>query len=171
MKCRRLSIAGLMALILFAAVAFASLKHPSSLLASALFTADAIVMCVAVMGAAFHPGHRRRPWAGFALFGGVYLGSAFAWPSLGPPAILPAWGLAYLDTQISTSGPKVAVGYYEPYTLLSFPTIPEINPASVPRFQIGHTLMALVAGAFGAGIALCFGPSRGGADRSRSDCP
>ncbi len=160
MRRLRISIAGLMGVVLLAAMAFAALRHPSDLLVSTLFTADLVVLGVAVLGAAFGRGRRRRSWAGFALFLAGYLWAAFAWPFPGPPALLTTWGLSRADASFRDARPqpKLSWGYYDVSVPLStFTTLPTIDPASFTFFQVGHSLAALGAGCVGAGIAVAIG--------------
>src|SRR4051812_2576781 len=67
---KRFSLAGGMAAIGLFAVGSAALTHPSELWASTIFTLAVVLFCWAGVAAMI----RRRPfWAGFAVFGGVYL--------------------------------------------------------------------------------------------------
>jgi hypothetical protein len=161
------SIAWLMALVLLVAAALAALRHPSPLLASALYTLDAGLVCVAVLGGLFCRGTRRRTWTGFAVFAGAYLALALANYPLTAPSLLTTWGLSYIDARretVVTSGfDFLATNYFQ----LS-PPVP-FNPASTPFFQVGHCLAALVAGLVGAGVAVLMGRESGPGDRVSGD--
>lgn len=162
----RTSIAGLMAMVLLVAIALAALKHPSPVLASALYTLDLGLVGVAVLGGFFCRGTRRRMWAGFAVFAGAYLAVAFATYSLATPSLLTAWGLSYLDAPrgtVTTTGDYLAISYF------SYPTAPAIDPASLPLFQVGHCIAALLAGLVGAAMALLIGRDADPGDQVSGD--
>ena len=152
-----ISIAGLMGLVLFAALAFAAMKHPSPLLASALYTLDAGLVCVAVAAAMSRRGAARRTWAGFAVFAGAYLALAFATFPVTAPSLLTTWGLSYLDAgrdmMAIATGDFVAVSYFQS------PTGPSINFPALPLLQVCHCLAALLAGLLGAAVAMLVGRS------------
>src|SRR4051812_29116963 len=90
----RVSIAGLMGVVLFIGVGFAALKGASRLWASALFTLTLAVLLGASLGAVARRGPERMAWTGFAVFGWSYLILSFwllPWPKsdpLGPPPLL-----------------------------------------------------------------------------------
>ena len=69
----RFSLGTLLLMVLSAGVAFAALKSPSELWASALFTPAVAVLLVAVLLAVHRRDRARAYWLGFALFGWVYL--------------------------------------------------------------------------------------------------
>lgn len=77
MKLLRVSIAGSMGIVLLAAVGFAALRNPTIVWASVLFTLTVMIFCSAILGAIAVRGPARLTWAGFAVFGWVYLGIAF----------------------------------------------------------------------------------------------
>jgi hypothetical protein len=155
----RTTIAGLMAVVLLVAMALAALRHPSPLLASALFTLDVGLVCVAVLGALFCRGTRRRMWAGFSVFAGAYLAVAFANQPLATPSLLTTWGLSYVDAKRASWWIDVDSDYL---TFPYFRVAPAINPASLDFFQVGHCLAALLAGLVGSGVAVLMGREAGG---------
>ena len=69
----RFSLGTLLLLVLSTGVAFAALKSPSNLWASALFTLAVAVLLVATLGAVHRHDRSRAYLLGFALFGWVYL--------------------------------------------------------------------------------------------------
>src|SRR3954469_16446451 len=77
MKHIRLTIGGLMALVLFAAVGFGALRDPSDDWASGIFTLTVLMLATALLGATSRSGKAGVMWRGAAIFGGVYLGMAF----------------------------------------------------------------------------------------------
>jgi hypothetical protein len=77
MKWPRISIAALMGGILFIAIGFAALKHPTPLGTSALATLLQGSFAIAILGAVIRRGPRRAFWAGFAICGGSYALLAF----------------------------------------------------------------------------------------------
>ena len=77
----RLSILGLMAVVLFVAVGFAALRSTSALWASAVFTLTVALLSASILGAVARRGDARLPWHGFAVFGWAYLLTTFwLWP-------------------------------------------------------------------------------------------
>jgi hypothetical protein len=77
MKRFRVSIAGLMAMIVFAAIGIAALRYPTPLAASLLLTATLTILAVATLAAVFRRGDARAFWAGFAVAGWGYLGLCY----------------------------------------------------------------------------------------------
>jgi hypothetical protein len=77
MKPFRVSIAGLMAVVLLVAVGVAALRSASDLWAGALFTLALGVLAIAALGAVSLRGRQRASWAGFAALGWGYLLLAF----------------------------------------------------------------------------------------------
>jgi hypothetical protein len=74
----RVSIAGLMAVVLFCGIGIAAIRSASPLWAGVVMLATLGVMASAILGAIFRRGERRASWVGFALFGWGYLTLAFA---------------------------------------------------------------------------------------------
>lgn len=72
MKLLRVTVAGLMEIVLVAAVGSAALRNPTIVWASALFTLLVMMLCSATLGAIAVRGPARLMWAGFAIFGSVY---------------------------------------------------------------------------------------------------
>lgn len=77
MKRSRLSITGLMGLILVVAVAISALHGGSVFCASAAFTVALISCLGALPGAISRGGRARMAWGSYALFAGTYLALAF----------------------------------------------------------------------------------------------
>lgn len=77
MKRSRLSIAGLMAVIVLIAVGFAALRNPTVLWASLIFTATVAFLATAILGSIARRGRARMTWAGVAVFGWAYLAMSF----------------------------------------------------------------------------------------------
>src|SRR4051812_10405378 len=73
----RFTLAHLMAVVLFLGLGFAALRSGSLLWASATFTLTVAALSAAILGAMARRGRVRMTWAGFALFGWVYLGTTF----------------------------------------------------------------------------------------------
>lgn len=107
MKRFRVSVAGLMGIVVLAAVGFAALRNPTIVWASGLFTLTVVILCSAVLGAIAVRGPARLTWAGVAVFGWVYLGIAFGIGSEGngatpPPFLIQALGDYMRDSQSAT---------------------------------------------------------------------
>jgi len=116
MRRLRFSIASLLALVLFVAIAVAALRAGSDEWDSGLFGGTLLVLLTGLLLAVHRTERRRAFWLGFSLFGCAYLAA-----SLIPPieSRLPTTrGLAYLDSkvpgrqrsfafQVTTTGPGV----------------------------------------------------------------
>jgi hypothetical protein len=92
----RFSIAALLVVALFLAIALAALRESTDLWDSGLFGTTLVLLLISVLLAVHRIGRRRAYWLGFALFGWAYLGA-----SLVPPieARLPTTlGLARVDS-------------------------------------------------------------------------
>jgi hypothetical protein len=84
----RFSLAGLMGLILLLGIGLASLKNPTDLWASILFSLVVALLLAAVLG--IFGGRSRLAWAGCSLFGWFYLFYAFCpWPVLNGEGLRP----------------------------------------------------------------------------------
>jgi hypothetical protein len=68
----RVTIAGLMAVVLLIAVGCAALLRPSARWAGVLDTLAMVTVSIAILGAAVRRGPNRGIWLGAAVFGGVY---------------------------------------------------------------------------------------------------
>lgn len=75
----RVSIAGMMALVVALGLAFASLRFPSEAVAGAVLLATLGALAFAVLAIVYRAAARRAFWLGFVLFGWGYM--ALAWES------------------------------------------------------------------------------------------
>jgi hypothetical protein len=101
----RYSIAGLLGLVLFVAVAFAALRQADALWDSALFSLTLGLLLASVLLTIHRTGRKRAFWLGFALLGWTYLIA-----TLIPPVesrLLTTTGLAHLDSMIPRRDPAV----------------------------------------------------------------
>jgi hypothetical protein len=73
MRRLRVTIAQLMAVILFVGFGFAALRNANPFWASAAFSLAIVSISVAAVGALARKGEARMPWAGFAITGGACL--------------------------------------------------------------------------------------------------
>jgi hypothetical protein len=69
----RLTVVGLMLVVLIVGVDLAALRSPTELGASVAFTMTLGILVAAILGIVYRRGPRRAYWLGFALFGGIYL--------------------------------------------------------------------------------------------------
>jgi hypothetical protein len=76
----RLSIAGLMGIVLVASLGLTALRSGTEIWAGATLLATSAVLALAVVGVVCRSGPERSWWLGFALFGWGYLGLVFLWP-------------------------------------------------------------------------------------------
>jgi hypothetical protein len=77
MRRPRLSIAGLMTVVLFVAVVLASLEEATELWAKAMFTVAIAASGVALLGMLFRRGIERATWSGRFILGAGYLALCF----------------------------------------------------------------------------------------------
>jgi hypothetical protein len=108
----RFSIASLLGLVLFVAVAFAALREANDLWDSGLFTLMLGLLVTSVLLAALRDGRRRASWLGLALFGWSYLIASLI-PQVGS-RLLTTRALVYLDSMFSRTTPMgVAVADFD----------------------------------------------------------
>lgn len=160
----RFTLAQLMAIVLFIGIGFAAVRASSLLWASAVFTLTVAVLSAGILAAMVRKGRARLTWAGFALFGWVYLGTTFGpWTAangVGAPPYVTRWGLDYWDSKLSGSGPLQAnrgplqanrIDTAPPGEVLypRYP-LPLFPPDSFHFRRIGHSLAAILFGLVGA---------------------
>lgn len=108
MKRFSLSIAGMMALILIAAIGFAALRGGTVLWASVTFSVVVTMLSAAVLGACAARGPERITWIGFAFFGWVYLGAAFGPQSNGGTSIPPLLPMAAYELLLNAKWKSIS---------------------------------------------------------------
>src|SRR5215470_3124739 len=69
----QVTLAQLMALVLFLGLGFAALRNANGLWASLTYTVAIVMISAAPLGAAARRGNRRLRWAAFAVFGWIYV--------------------------------------------------------------------------------------------------
>jgi hypothetical protein len=97
----RVSIAGLMALVLFVAVGVAALREASEVWSGVLFALTVAAMAFAGLRAAYRHEGQRAFWAGFAVFGSLYLVLAFAPGAGSRPLLVSQKLLTWLHSKIA----------------------------------------------------------------------
>jgi hypothetical protein len=178
----RFSIAGLMGIVLVAAVGLAALVSPSPAWAGAIFLVTCVVLGLAIVGAIYRRGASRAFWVGVCVFGWGYLalltlvanygGGILPSPPSPAPQMRIVWALPFpplLTSQILSTlrvrlGPEVPSGG-EPQWQTYWNII-------VPYYQIGHALWALLAGLVGGTLArifLALPPDRSGRPEPAAD--
>jgi hypothetical protein len=180
----RFSVAGLMAVILVLAIGMAALRDPTTLWASAIFTAAVILFAASLLGAMIHRGVRRFSWAGMAVFGWSYLVVSFGpWPGnmVGPPPLLPSCLLDHYQHFIVSDGKTIYytsgiyIDYYKSTTGIRGAGTPMgggsimggIKTVDVTAYnQTGHSLGAMLFGIIGAFAGRFFAARR---ERSAND--
>lgn len=137
----RLTILGLMALVLYAAVVSAALRNPTPLWSSALYTLTGLSFLAGVVCSARHEGPGRDFWLGYGVFGLGHLVAAY-WPSA-VPAVAPQLLTAALsDVLVLTLRGDVAkIEMSLGLTSSGF--------AEISTRQIGYSLASLLVGVVG----------------------
>lgn len=169
----RVSIFGLMGVVLICAVGVAALRAASALWAGGVLLLTLTVLGVTLLGAIFRRGARRAFWVGFALFGWGYLILACGpWfgqevrPNLATSLVFDmvyarmhavSTGEASVDYDgdgradlVLAQGPLTMPGMTIAYT--SIPWLPGARPFA----RIGHCLFALLAGGLGGMLGRFF---------------
>jgi hypothetical protein len=99
---RRVTIVGLMGLVLGLAVAIAALRNADDSCVGGLMLATAPLIGVAALGAVYHSGRRRPGRLGFTVFAGAYSALAFLGLSDRDLAKLPtSWLLTYIHQRVA----------------------------------------------------------------------
>jgi hypothetical protein len=101
----RVSIAGLMVVVLFVAVGVAALRQASEIWSGVLFALTVGAMAFAGLRAAYRREAKRAFWAGFAGFGSIYLVLAFAPGGGSRPALVTQGFLTWLHPKIARQQP------------------------------------------------------------------
>jgi hypothetical protein len=101
----RFSIASLLGLVVFVAIAVASLRAASDDWDSALFTTTLALLLISVLLAVHRAEGKRAFWFGFCLFGGAYLLASLV--PLIEPSLLTTKGLAYLDSKVPSRSQSI----------------------------------------------------------------
>src|SRR5262249_4847118 len=82
MRRPRISIVGMMGIVLFVALSLAAFGGATVFWASVMFTLTVATLCAATTWAILRRGTPRRFWTGFAIFGWAYLLLTFGpWPN------------------------------------------------------------------------------------------
>jgi hypothetical protein len=166
----RFTLAQSMAIVILIGVGLAALRSASALWSSALFTLTVVVLSAAILGAMAFRGRARMTWAGFALFGWIYLGTAFGpWAEgngLKAPPYVTRWVLDY-TSQRSWYANRIDTGV-PGEVLFPAPSIMygmgggmksgQVSGAPAPVVlvdmfhfrRIGHCIAAIVFGLIGA---------------------
>jgi hypothetical protein len=167
----RFSIAGLMASVLFLAIGFAALRAASLVWASAVFTLAVVLFAAAILATATCRGPSRIAWMGFAVFGWTYLLATFwLWPAPNGVTAPPFLTKVFLDSfqpplhtaNVTTIDPgptgetSIEIRPNVATTVPGTANLMTMTPFSgrvinlLHYRRIGHTLVAIVLGLFGA---------------------
>jgi hypothetical protein len=138
----RLSIAGLMGIVLVVSLGLTALRSGTEIWAGATLLATFAVLALAVVGVVCRSGSERSWWLGFALFGWGYLGLVFLWPHTSLQ--LPTSALLKL---IRPSVGPIGMGG----GVFGGLGVPSVYDA---YSQAGHSLFSLVVAAVGGVLAV-----------------
>ncbi len=156
MRSVRFSIAGLMGLVLFTAIALAALRRSTENWAGVLFLATLGALGIGLVGAFCRGGSERGGWIGFVVFGWLYLGAAFE-----PYHLSPTLPTQYL---LELLAPRIG-GITGPYPAFGMSRTGGGmggggrvggfggnggGPRSETFCQIGHCFLTLLAASLGA---------------------
>jgi hypothetical protein len=160
MRGLRVSIAGLMALVLAFGLGLAALVSLSSLWASVTFTVALSALLVATLGAALR-GRHRTFWLGFAVFGWGYAIFSFA-PGAERgirPYLLTSWMLDALFPFLVNAPDALDVNV--PLDPVSPLNDWWIGPEHQIYERVGHSLAILLHGVAGGGVAVLWAAYEG----------
>jgi hypothetical protein len=187
MRQLRISIAGLMGLILVVAVGLAALHHPTRLWSNAAFSLAIGLDFGAVVAAIASEGRARSACSGFAVCGWGYLVLAvFPWfeANVGPQLITTPWiesgyqwidpepgkPMTYWDNGLGTYNLQLGAGWDEPQPTFFVDKSPHrahfLPAAPYSFFRIAHSLFGIAAGMAGGLLACAL--ARGPGDPARS---
>jgi hypothetical protein len=185
----RLTISGLMAVILLTAIGLGTLSRPTELAAAFLFSAAIVILTVSILGALYAQGTSRTFWSGFTIGGWMYLllhfgpfcdtsigpytfptavldvlNESFTPPSP-PPRPLPAIEVAAGTAVGAFANPPAvaASGAWDAWTEVDRGRLWGGTRAPSSFFRIGHSLLCLVAG-LAAGLLARWWAQRGRAE-------
>jgi hypothetical protein len=157
----RFTLAQLMGVVIFIGFGFAAMRSATVLWSSMVFTLTVAVLTAAILGAMARRGRARMIWAGFALFGWIYLSTTF-WPwaagnGVTAPPYVTRWALDYSDAKLWAQTGAVRVETAHPGEMLYPRVAPGFSPQSFPiapdslHFRrIGHCFAAILFGFVGA---------------------
>jgi hypothetical protein len=145
----RFSIAGLMGVILVAAIGLAALHNPTELWAGVIFLLTCGVLALAIVGVACRGQGERAWWLGLALFGWGYFTLAFSSPREGLPRLPTTAVLKAIMGDIAEPPPGIMGGGFRCIGPLA-----QFGGMGVPfgglaDWQIGHCLWSLAAALLG----------------------
>ena len=151
----RFTLAQLMAVVIFIGLGFAALPSASPLWSSAVFTLTVTVLSAAILAAMARRGRARMTWAGFALFGWVYLGTTFGpWADsngVKAPPYVTRLGLDYWDSKLWSSKRMETAPHGELlFSRFTMSLATTIAPDALQFRRIGHCLTAILFGLVGA---------------------
>jgi hypothetical protein len=107
-----MTIAGLMAIVLYVAFGFAALRNADQFWANATYTIAIFSTSTALLGAIVRKGTARVPWIGYAVFGWTYVlldllpswtPSGFGFERVVRPNLMIMWGIGRLHPYINIS--------------------------------------------------------------------
>ncbi len=156
---RRATLAGLMGLIVVAAVGMAGLKQGTLVWATVTFTIVAAVLLGSIVLAILAPRDGSRAfWVAFAIFGwGYAIIEHESWIGPQGPPLPGRLALIWLETQIHPQPQFMVDQGWRVATATVTPAMPPLRPGSPPRWtgnldhyrQVGHSLLALASGLAG----------------------
>jgi hypothetical protein len=164
------SIASVLGLVLFLAVACAALRQADELWDSAVFSLTVVVLVTSVLLTIQRTGRRRAFWLGSALFGWMYLIASLI-PAV-ESRLLTTKGLVYLDSKIpgrvatlklalgssafSPDGQRLVAdqqGMVRIWNVSTGRLLAGLSATSEDFVRIGHSLMVLIVAFVGGRVS------------------
>jgi hypothetical protein len=159
----RVTIAGMMTVVLILGVGFAALRYSTIYWASGVFTLVVLLLSVATLGSIACRGRARATWAGFAVFGWIYFGTTFiAWPNSNGVTAPPYLTQALLESHPPAASDEKVLIYDSAPTGIRFSETPTFvgftgRVINLLHFRcIGHSLAAVLFGLVGAALGRFF---------------
>ena len=137
MRSFRFSIAGLMGLVLLAAIGSAGVANPSGPWSGVLYLLTRAVLCLAVVGAICRTGSERVWWLGFASFGWIYVGLPF--------------GSFYHSQRLPTHALSEMLGSWIALPPAQNPGVSDEETREL--FKVTHSVWAMLAASLGGLLA------------------
>jgi hypothetical protein len=144
------AISILASVALIAAILLAARQPPNEAWANSVFSASLLMLGLAATGAIFLQGRKRAYWAGFALFGWMYLVLVMG----------PWFEVKIAPLLITETAFKALEQRFGPYGIENGAVDGLVDQVKYTPRLVGHALSALLAGLLGGAVAFGFAGRR-----------